>query len=355
MKPVESFSHELSLYPIQSKRLTDVEEQADSLSGWRQEYQQLSVGNYVGAVSSISFPEVELLFESSNRELYQQGDAPKDSVVLAFAQKAGGEGWISGKKFDNNTMLVLANGNELDFRTPPDLIAAALTVDSKVFAHYLHMFDASNSFDIAVKNRFAEIPQSVCSTLRDYIGSVIPDIQRGDIDLSHPAAALAFKESLINNFILALTSLNPAGQALPRSAQQRHRIVGKAVEYMRSKLDHSISIVDVCTAIFVEQRVLNYCFQEVLGISPISYLKCLRMNQVRRELKNMDCSLCNIGDIATRWGFWHLGRFSVEYKKRFGESPSDTVRLFNSKRLSVAPAFKFKGANDPSFRVLACG
>ena len=69
--------------------------------------------------------------------------------MLAFAQKAGGEGWVSGKKFDHNTMLVLANGNGLDFRTPPDLTAAALTVDSKVFAHYLHLFDASNSFDIA--------------------------------------------------------------------------------------------------------------------------------------------------------------------------------------------------------------
>ena len=331
MKPVETFSPELNHYPIQSRRLTDVDEQADSLAGWRQEYQQLSVGSYIGAVSSISLPEVELIFESSNRELYQQGDAPKDSVVLAFALDSGGEGWVSGKKFNNNTMLVLAKGHELDFRTPPDLTVAALTVDAKVFARYACFYDATHSFDIAANNRFAAIPPAVCTWLRGYIRSVIPDIQNGNIDLSHPTAVLAFKEALINNFVLALMSLNSANQTLPRSAQQRHQIVNKAIEYMRSKLDHSISIVDVCTSIFVEQRVLNYCFQEVMGLSPISYLKCLRMNQVRRELKNMDLAPCNIGDIATRWGFWHLGRFSVEYKKRFGELPSDTVRLFNSK------------------------
>ena len=34
----------------------------------------------------------------------------------------------------------------------------------------------------------------------------------------------------------------------------------------------------------------------------------------------------SVTEIAMSWGFSHMGRFSVEYRKRFGEPPSDTLR-----------------------------
>jgi AraC family ethanolamine operon transcriptional activator len=142
---------------MHSRTLSDVDEQAVSLLGWTQEYQQLSSGKYAGAVSSLVLPEVEMIIESANRPLHQKGEIPRETVVLAFALNAGGEGWLSGKKFDKNTMLVLADGNELDFRTPPNLTVAAVVVDAKVFARHLQAIDSAASFDTAIKNRFAAI------------------------------------------------------------------------------------------------------------------------------------------------------------------------------------------------------
>ena len=35
--------------------------------------------------------------------------------------------------------------------------------------------------------------------------------------------------------------------------------------------------------------------------------------------------LVTIQDIASHWGFWHLGQFAQDYRHLFGELPSDTL------------------------------
>jgi AraC-like DNA-binding protein len=51
----------------------------------------------------------------------------------------------------------------------------------------------------------------------------------------------------------------------------------------------------------------------------------LRLAGARRALLATDCKLATVTDIATYFGFMELGRFSVEYRKVFGESPSQTL------------------------------
>jgi len=311
---------------IHSRYLFDVDEQARSLSGWTQEYQQLSCGNYAGSVLSLDLPEMELLVESTNRQLHQRGQIPENSIVLAFALNANGDGRISGKKFDKNTMIVLTNEHELDFRTPDELIAAALVVDIRTLTQYFPAFDGTSPLDSAMQNCFAAIEPAILDRLRNYINAIFSELQLGQIDLSYPAARKVFYNELIGNFLQTLESLNSVDQTIPRSALMRLKTVNKAIEHMRSHMEEAISIIDVCAVLHVEQRVLNYCFQEVIGMSPISYLKYLRLNKVRRELLRVSSASCNIGNIAASSGFWHLSRFSNEYRKLFGELPSNTVR-----------------------------
>ena len=65
---------------------------------------------------------------------------------------------------------------------------------------------------------------------------------------------------------------------------------------------------------------------QVLGINPVAFLRAMRLNGVRRDLR----SACSAGDcvqdVAARWGFWHLGHFVTDYKHMFGELPSQTLR-----------------------------
>jgi len=75
----------------------------------------------------------------------------------------------------------------------------------------------------------------------------------------------------------------------------------------------------------MRSRSLINAFEAVTGFSPMDYLKRLRLNGVHRTLQRADRSRTRIIDIATEWGFWHMGHFTADYRAMFGQTPSGTL------------------------------
>jgi AraC family ethanolamine operon transcriptional activator len=107
--------------------------------------------------------------------------------------------------------------------------------------------------------------------------------------------------------------------------ERRKKLVDRACELMMGHADEPLTILEVCSRVGTSRRKLNYCFQDVLGTTPIKYLRSLRLNGVRRALRQAPPGV-TIQDIASHWGFWHLSQFAQDYKHLFGELPSDTLR-----------------------------
>ena len=89
--------------------------------------------------------------------------------------------------------------------------------------------------------------------------------------------------------------------------------------------EQPLYIPEICKAIRVSQRTLRICCQEHLGMGPKRYLVLRRMGLVRRALCRAAPDATSVTAIATRYGFWELGRFAAHYQALFGESPSATL------------------------------
>ena len=86
------------------------------------------------------------------------------------------------------------------------------------------------------------------------------------------------------------------------------------------------SIAELAQALGVGRRTLELAFRDYLGLSPARYVAVLRLNAMRRELLGATEDTLHVADLAQRHGIAHLGRFAGEYRRMFGELPSQTLR-----------------------------
>lgn len=102
------------------------------------------------------------------------------------------------------------------------------------------------------------------------------------------------------------------------------RGVKRAVDYMDANLDAPVTLADLVAVSGVPGRTLFQHFRAFKGVPPMRYLRDRRFEQARRSLMRAAPEE-NVTAIAVRWGFSHMGRFAVEFRRRFGESPSETL------------------------------
>lgn len=82
---------------------------------------------------------------------------------------------------------------------------------------------------------------------------------------------------------------------------------------------------DICRELCISERTMRRVFTEVYGVSPGQYQLAVRLNQVREALRRGEANKGVVSEIATGQGFWHMGRFSAQYRRHFGETPSQTL------------------------------
>lgn len=123
--------------------------------------------------------------------------------------------------------------------------------------------------------------------------------------------------------LIALMAREP--RPLPAPQHRGHaRIAARACHYIEENLSRPLSISAITRAACTSQRSLYRAFQSLLGETPQSYVRKLRLNRIRRDLASPQEARCTVAMLANRWGVSELGRLSSEYRNLFGELPSRT-------------------------------
>jgi AraC-like DNA-binding protein len=168
-------------------------------------------------------------------------------------------------------------------------------------------------------------------SLARYVRTAVEDLEQAGSLLWGPTAMSAFEQFVMT--ALLMSHPHNYSEALRRLGKPiAPRDVRRALDYIEARLDQPITVADLVEATGVAGRTLFMHFKAVKGVSPMRYVRDARLRQVRQALLEA-APEASVTSIATDAGFTHLGRFSMVYRRRFGESPSETLKSRRRARL----------------------
>ncbi len=181
-------------------------------------------------------------------------------------------------------------------------------------------------YDLALSGRETRVivphPQALAKLRRLHVAAA--RLAEGTPELiANPEAARGLEQTLIS----ALFGCLETGDATEEStARRRHdAIMRRFYRALEEDPDRALYLPELCAAIGVPERTLHACCQEHLGMGPKRYLLLRRLHLARRALSRVEPGTTSVTEIATQFGFWHLGRFAGAYRELFGEPPSVTL------------------------------
>jgi AraC-like DNA-binding protein len=110
------------------------------------------------------------------------------------------------------------------------------------------------------------------------------------------------------------------------------RLVRRAESFMDHFIAHDLAVEDIAQATGTTVRSLERGFRSTRDSTVVARLRRMRLERAHTELLAARDDGRSVTDIATSLGMLHPGRFSIAYKRQFGESPSCTLGASSRRR-----------------------
>jgi AraC family ethanolamine operon transcriptional activator len=261
--------------------------------------------------------------ETTSQAVHEQGGPWRGSRAFGIPVGSTGTALFRGQPVDAETLVTLGGDDELDFYTPRGFDILGLVVDADAFASHADTVEHRDAVAFFGGRSTLKPDPERMSALRSLLLSVLESLDANPGVLQYRQTQRVLAQSLMS---AAMAAVPDNGAANKGPCPSRQHIVDAAQAIMRARITEPITVADLCVALGVSRRTLQYSFQEVLGLNPVRFLRAMRLNGVRRDLKQTTAPAATVQDTAATWGFWHLGHFVTDYKRMFGELPSETLR-----------------------------
>lgn len=242
--------------------------------------------------------------------------------TMFFLAGPSGEVVWHGRRVDRDLLYSFGAGSELVGNTRGGITFASLIWEP---GHLEQRAAALGvSIDASRRDGPASAPDpAAMHALRAAVGQTLEAVRSGPARLERPEVREALGEAIVTAAVLAL---QPAPERRRVAAVSHARAVRAAFKVLEARAGDPIYLAELCQAANVSERTLRSAFQHLYGVSPIRYLQLRRMELVRRALRDADPCETRVSEVAARYGFTNLGRFAMEYRRLYGDNPSQTLR-----------------------------
>jgi AraC family ethanolamine operon transcriptional activator len=302
----------------------DADELATRVPGWGVEFTQLKPGSFNGNLTIIPLGSVLIGCGKYDQPLLQHVAGPPGSMIVNRPGRGSAPLRHLGREIQDDECFVGGPASEGEAMNEGVTFPTALSV--RLDAWQTGTPWLSDSKLLSVRGTtLRRAGAAWTNAFLDGMAWIVDAVAKYPDTFARPDV----RASLADLLLVRVDALGAGDFPISEDRQARiHRrmAVQRAREYVHRNLAEPIRLSHLCRYARTEARALEYGFQDLIGMSPIAYIRTTRLHRARRILRSAAVSQRSISEIALDCGFWHLSQFAVDYKALFGESPSVTFR-----------------------------
>ncbi len=325
MVVVKYQNHCLSKPIVHKKYFTDLDEFVDLINQSRNYHvYPLNSNSFEYHLTQIDLGFVKFIKTKVCHKVHIVGERLKDwREFIVYLNCPPQNIWNNYIPISHQYLFGFANHCEADFVLPTNLVMGSCRIQESYLQQYLKTVNYLNIDPDFFCRDYVFLPTTL-EPIQAYLRDLFCLTDRFPEQLAHDSIQRLIVEDFIPLLIDAIAP-NPEAKTPMLSPRYRHQLVKEVRDYMIANLGEPITLQKICQNVYASTRSINYGFQEIFGVSPMSYLKILRLHGVRHALKQAEPTTNRVQAIAKDFGFWSMGHFTRDYKSFFGELPSTTL------------------------------
>jgi len=285
------------------------------------EHRQVGPGPFRGQLKRLRLEGLCVDSGRYSRTLQSRGCFASGAVVIGCILSESEAGCINAHRFGRNDLVVFPEGEEMDYLLPAHTHWVAIQAPRAVLLDGGIAPEALSR--VTVYSATRPVNAMAAELLRRLLAAEFwggSTWQAGDLG----------SKSAVNEVLDCLIpALNPEYARSHTRRPSLHKRAELVRRFERALYDcgpRMRRMPDLAANLEVSQRTLEQVFHEHLGISPKRYAGMIKLNQIYCELLRESAESTTVTEVAQGHGIRQLGRFSAEYRKQFGELPSETLR-----------------------------
>ena len=331
MPTSESATQRSSHVDVRTSR--DIHEQATLLDTWNQSYCQISGGQFNGSVDSIWVDGVRFFVERMNRAVLQKGDVGSDRIGVGIPLRLSGNAILCGEIADQDDLHVFSGASGFEYLSPEELVFIGLefTQPSASLSANEELLIRELRSKLQQNRRVIPIDKAQARYFRSILRSLFAGLAGEPSLLADPESRASLKRSSVGAVLELLAHPDEQTDSRAATVASNWQLASQARALVEDSPDCPMSVIELALRLGVSRRTIQYACRNTLGVKPMSYLRAVRLSGVRKEMQYAR----SVSEAATRWGFWHFGRFARDYRAMFGELPSETLKHVSGAHLDA--------------------
>ena len=261
-------------------------------------------------------PRMQFSWVGYNNAIMIESSPPIGSVQLSFVRTSGVCS-SHNQKVEDHELIIIYSGEEANYLANNTNEIFSMVFEKHFFDQMFYRYFAKELHQIRNSYRL-KIEEESVDKLISQMQFWLTFFQKEESRSLTQDIYLRIEEDIVE-YLFGLIQVNEK-----RSSKEKFDI-SRARKILESNIDNIYTIADLVTELQVSTRTLQSHFKDKLGISPKQYLQNLRLNAIREELLRANPQDITVSEIALKYGFFHPSHFTLEYKKLFHKTPTETL------------------------------